>query len=106
MPRCEKTTEHVPSLGDKLRDRVSVALQALGTPASLCPSSSHYPSAASRKTPLSFELIFCGTTENQKIIWYLELGYIFNTNLKQLVLALESSGEHELSGLEETVKRS
>lgn len=27
-------------------------------------------------------------------------------NLKQLALALESSGEHELSGLEEAVKRS
>ena len=45
------------------------------------------------------------TTDNQNIIWYLELGCIFNMNLKQLALALESSGEHELSGLEETKKK-
>lgn len=56
--------------------------------------------------PLSFELIFHVVTEKKNIIWYLELDCICNTNLKQLTLALDSSGEQELSGLEESVNRS
>lgn len=40
-------------------------------------------------------------TENRKQVWYLEVDCIYNTNLKQLTLALGTRGGQELSGLKE-----
>lgn len=56
--------------------------------------------------PLSFELIFHAATENQDKICYLEVDSKCNTNLQQLTLAVSTSGEQKLSGLEEAINGS